>query len=81
MTIEESVELLMLVSEVHPHKGVLNKQDQLTNAISLAALCKKFAEKSQDDEALNCSSEHWEEVILKLTTNSLPNVSPVKLFS
>ena len=68
MNKEEIVELMMKSSNHNPYTGMLSNKNNLTAAIDLAKLCKDFADKGQTDEAMDISSEQWEEVIKELRT-------------
>ena len=63
---EEIIDLMLKSSDHNPYTGMLSKKDNLIAAIDLAKLCKDFADKGQTDEAMNISSEQWEEVINEL---------------
>ena len=63
----------MKSSDHNPYTGKLSKKDNIIAAIDLAKLCLDFAEKGQMDEAMNCDSNHWKEVINHLEYNKISN--------
>lgn len=66
MKIEDTVKLMMNSTNNNPYGGPISKKVNVILAIDLAKLCLEFAEKGQEDEAMNLDSEHWKEVIKQL---------------
>ncbi len=68
MTLRKTVNLMLKSSNHNPYTGMLSKKDNFIAAIDLAKLCKDFADKGQNDEAMNLDSNHWQQTIDKLQT-------------
>jgi hypothetical protein len=66
MTIKETVRLMLKSCDFNPYTGKLTKKENYIAAIELAKLCKKFADDGDTDEAMDLSSEHWQNVIDEL---------------
>lgn len=66
MTTRKLVNLMLKSSNYNPYTGMLSEKGNLIAAIELAKLFKHFADDGQTEEAINTSSEQWEEVITKL---------------
>ena len=66
MTTRKLVNLMIRSSDKTPHRGKLSKRDNVFAAVELAKLFKNFADKGQNDEAMNVPSSQWIEVISKL---------------
>lgn len=50
-------------SDDNPYTGKLSKEDNYSEAIFLAELCRKFAKNGETDEAMNIPVEDWDDVI------------------
>lgn len=59
MTINEIINLVIDSTDVNPYSGKLSAKDNLIAAIDLAKLYKDFADKGQNDEAMNIPSSKW----------------------
>ncbi len=68
MTLRKTVNLMLKSSNHNPYTGMLSKKDNFIAAIDLAKLCKDFADKGRNDEAMNLDSNHWQQTIDKLQT-------------
>ena len=66
MTVRKSVNLMLKSSNNHPHIGILSKKANVSCAIDLAQLFKKFAEKGQLDNAMDLDVNHWQQVFSKV---------------
>jgi hypothetical protein len=71
MTTLKIVNLMMRSSDTNPYSGKLSKKDNVLAAIELAKLCKDFADKGKNDEAMNIDSIQWIEVISRLDNKNL----------
>ena len=71
MTTRKLVNLMMRSSDTCPYRGKLTNKQNVLAAISLANLCKEFADTGQMEEAMNIESSQWVEVISKLESKSL----------
>ena len=71
MTTRKLVNLMMRSSDTCPYSGKLTNKQNVLAAISLANLCKEFADTGQMEEAMNIESSQWIEVISKLESKSL----------
>ncbi len=60
------VELMLKSSNNNPYKGELSKKENISAAIDLAKLCKKFADNGDIEEAMNVESQQWVDVIFEL---------------
>lgn len=63
MNKEEIVGLMLKSSDDNPYTGKLSKEDNYSEAIFLAELCREFAKNGETDEAMNIPVEDWDDVI------------------
>ena len=66
MKLEQIINIMLKSSDHNPYTGKLSERDNYIAAISLAELCKDFAEKGMNDEAMNIPVEQWVAVINNL---------------
>lgn len=66
METKDIVKLMLKSSEHNPYSGLLSEKDNILAAIDLAKLCKDFADRGHNDEAMDIGSEQWVEVISEL---------------
>jgi hypothetical protein len=71
MTTQKLVNLMIRSSDTNPYTGKLSKKNNILAAIELAKLAKDFADKGQNDEAMNIKSIQWIEVIDKLKEKNI----------
>lgn len=66
MTTQKLVNLMIRSSNKNPYSGKLTEKQNIDAAITLAKLCKKFADEGRTAEAMDVKSSQWVEVISKL---------------
>jgi hypothetical protein len=69
MELEQIINLILKSSDHNPYSGKLSERDNYIAAIDLAELCKDFADKGMNDEAMNIPVEQWVEVINNLKSH------------
>ena len=81
MNKEEIVGLMLKSSDDNPYTGKLSKEDNYSEAIFLAELCREFAKNGETDEAMNIPVEDWDDVIKLLNQKKIKLLNQKKKMS